>query len=606
MKQPSNQTLVGGGLVSRLARRGLVACVAAFALGASVTSFATTISLNFIGRGDPTYLAGNEVAGIVPQKEWNNISSEPPYTGTAAGLTDSDGNFTDVTFSFAANDSWNSNGKSTTPDEKMMYGIMKQANGLVGGVATYKVDNLPDGAYDVVVYQATDADGAYIDTAIGSAVFYTICSHEFKGTYIQAKNTVNDDTLRDLGNYVLFTGVHPDGGEIVITTTYQGHGGNGIGTPGIQVIGSGSYGANTLPLNTLTDPKSVTVEVGPQGIGPVATFSVTADLPAHYQWYKNEVEIPGATGSSYTTPPTTTDDDGATFYCIARNNVNSIQSGNATITVKPTSNWLLNAHLDLAASQNQLNASPVAWTIVATNLLSGPNVDGASSAGFANDGTSDPDSPNGLWFKPFSGHTNDDVFGGDLINVHFYQDVPAIPGEAYSLAGHAKAEGNYCGLLENTPTKSVFALEFLNAQGDIIGSQVLDLQDQLTNAPNAWIAAAVSATAPAGTVTVRARASMINGFFSKDPQQSYFVDNFDLSCSIPAIRDQKLTTAGLTLTGTCGTPGANYNVLASDDITKPVSTWTKVGGGTFEETGTFVFTINPVDGPRKFFVIEVP
>ena len=37
---------------------------------------------------------------------------------------------------------------------------------------------------------------------------------------------------------------------------------------------------------------------------------------------------------------------------------------------------------------------------------------------------------------------------------------------------------------------------------------------------------------PAGTVTVRSRASMINGFFSKDPQQSYFVDNFDLACTI--------------------------------------------------------------------------
>ncbi len=48
-------------------------------------------------------------------------------------------------------------------------------------------------------------------------------------------------------------------------------------------------------------------------IGATATFSVTAPGALTYQWFKNALAIPGATGPAYTTPPVTVPDAGALY-----------------------------------------------------------------------------------------------------------------------------------------------------------------------------------------------------------------------------------------------------------------------------------------------------
>ena len=133
---------------------------------------------------------------------------------------------------------------------------------------------------------------------------------------------------------------------------------------------------------------------------------------------------------------------------------------------------------------------------------------------------------------------------------------------------------------------------------------MLDLQDTVET--ELWGTNTLTATAPAGTATVRSRASMIDGFFSKDPQQSYFVDNFVLTCAIPMITSEVLSGASLTLSGTCGKAGTNYIVLASTDLTLPLTSWTSIQTNQFDAFGNFSFTINPVSGPRQFFAIRVP
>ncbi|MFZ3169883.1 MAG: immunoglobulin domain-containing protein [Candidatus Methanoperedens sp.] len=71
--------------------------------------------------------------------------------------------------------------------------------------------------------------------------------------------------------------------------------------------------------------------------GQTATFSViaTGTAPLAYQWQRNGVAIPGATGSSYTTPAATLADSGANFSVNVSNSVGNVISSNATLTVNP-------------------------------------------------------------------------------------------------------------------------------------------------------------------------------------------------------------------------------------------------------------------------------
>lgn len=52
-----------------------------------------------------------------------------------------------------------------------------------------------------------------------------------------------------------------------------------------------------------------------------------------YQWRKNSLDIPGANGTSYTTPPAVADDDGSLFSVVVTNSAGSAQSDPKTLTV---------------------------------------------------------------------------------------------------------------------------------------------------------------------------------------------------------------------------------------------------------------------------------
>ena len=69
--------------------------------------------------------------------------------------------------------------------------------------------------------------------------------------------------------------------------------------------------------------------------GQPATFTVvaTGTQPLTYRWQRGGVDIPGATGASYTTAPTVPADDGATFRVIVSNSAGSVTSAAATLTV---------------------------------------------------------------------------------------------------------------------------------------------------------------------------------------------------------------------------------------------------------------------------------
>jgi hypothetical protein len=136
------------------------------------------IGINFQGRkgdGSPAdALTPTEVAGVVPQANWNNINDSaqlPSERGISPQLTDADGNPTAVTVTYDANDSWNNDtdpSTITTGNARLMNGIIK-ANGGNGVTETFTLNGLPNGQYDVYVYMnGNNADSTALNVSAGA------------------------------------------------------------------------------------------------------------------------------------------------------------------------------------------------------------------------------------------------------------------------------------------------------------------------------------------------------------------------------------------------------------------------------------------------------
>jgi hypothetical protein len=183
---------------------------------------------------------------------------------------------------------------------------------------------------------------------------------------------------------------------------------------------------------------------------------------------------------------------------------------------------------------------PASWINVGTRAIAGPFEDEMSSEPWAGPAPTpvtnlgvDPDGPGGnpgdwaAFFKPFTGST-----ANGAVTAHLYQDNPATPGQRYILKGWAGAEANALLMGE-------FALEFLDGAGGPIGAATLDLNAAGLFTPNGeafnYKQYTVSAVAPAGTVTVRSRASMLNGMGNPaGGGQAFVVDDFVLMIPEPA------------------------------------------------------------------------
>jgi hypothetical protein len=185
------------------------------------------------------------------------------------------------------------------------------------------------------------------------------------------------------------------------------------------------------------------------------------------------------------------------------------------------------------------DVAPTGWT-----LLESPDTrDPATLTDFADHTTPGPDN-RGLWLKPFEGN-----FPGfpDVLTVDadLFQTVPGVPGTMYAMSGWARFEGGYAGgvdILDPTApaprggqpalTDTFFALEFLDGLNNVLGGSVqIELKAAGQTNNNQWLQHTLVGTAPAGTVNVRVRASMVDGEFNRDIDtgQSAFFDDFSLT-----------------------------------------------------------------------------
>ncbi len=248
-------------------------------------------------------------------------------------------------------------------------------------------------------------------------------------------------------------------------------------------------------------------------------------------------------------------------------------------TAIANANDLYNPDLDLIGVGPQVNASPLGWQIIANRSISGPNFsDGADSEPWCN--VQQPGGY-GLFFKPFQGSTNAVIALSDYITVYFYQDNPSSAGTLYTLSGYASCEASCClispplqpGYL--TPS-AAFVVEFLDVSGNIIQSNAYDLvsNGMPTAGPGSMAQLTTPQyTAPPGTVTVRAGASLFNAY-STSGAQSFFVDAFDLE-STPAPGSPVVTTQPNAATVALGgnaqftvgtTPTATTNVWLLNNV----------------------------------------
>jgi len=189
--------------------------------------------------------------------------------------------------------------------------------------------------------------------------------------------------------------------------------------------------------------------------------------------------------------------------------------------------FLSNGNLDSIAISGQTLATPVGWVASATKSVSGPFSDGMSSETFANISAA---GGYGVFFKPFQGTLT------DTLTASLYQDNPATAGLTYTLSGWAGAGAGYIGLTDPT-VKSEFHLQFFNAANTLIGDSTLNLVSNgqhVLGSPNGgnafgYFDYTLSATAPAGTATVRTLATIIGAYGNPaGGDQAFVVDAFTL------------------------------------------------------------------------------
>jgi hypothetical protein len=284
---------------------------------------------------------------VVPQQSWNTIDNQynidgnllsPTFVGANVGTTASllDTNFapTGVTLSFSASDSWDDNVKSTditTPNSFLMQGTIKQANGNHVPM-TLTFNNVPSGQYDVYVY--CELDGAGMIASIWD--LYNITTNYIKeqqlfydtNVFIQSTAT-SVAQASNVANYVKFTMSTDVRGQIGVLGQYA-QSTLGMGITAIQLVPKGPAVANTTPLSMLLGPAS---RRGALGYSNVTFTSIIRGPVSYLQWLKNGAAIPGETNTTYTPAPILSTDNGALISVTASNNLNSITSTNAVLTV---------------------------------------------------------------------------------------------------------------------------------------------------------------------------------------------------------------------------------------------------------------------------------
>ena len=143
----------------------------------------------------------------------------------------------------------------------------------------------------------------------------------------------------------------------IVLTACGGGGGGGGGDGG---------GVSTPPVETPPDP-SITTQPASQtvAVGQTASFSVvaTGTAPLRYQWKLNDLDISGATFSSYATSDINKVGNDAVFTVVVSNGTGTVTSDKATLTVTAVKIPVITTH---PLSQSVATGQTASFSVVAT------------------------------------------------------------------------------------------------------------------------------------------------------------------------------------------------------------------------------------------------
>jgi hypothetical protein len=223
---------------------GLVACAI------PSMAFAVGLGLNFAAdEVAPTgsALAPGDVAGAVPQANWNNLTGADGMN--VGDLERDNGAASTATVTWSSNNTWASlregemNNNFTGPDRNLMTGYLDSGD-TVATATSVTVDNIDAAVripnYDVLVYMANGSQvtrgGGFTLTSGGSSqVKYGSTSGPGPSMHVLDPGTDIDNTLH--GSYLRFTGLSAPSFTLTADATLTTPNGFRATIAAIQIVG---------------------------------------------------------------------------------------------------------------------------------------------------------------------------------------------------------------------------------------------------------------------------------------------------------------------------------------------------------------------------------
>jgi len=337
------------------------------------------IGIDFVG--EDVAMATTEVAGVIPEPNWNNasgVSSSSPLS-----LIDDTGAATSATVTWSSNDIWDTPITDQPGNARMMKGYLDTAS---NSTTTVTVAGLPTsaGGYQVYVYADGDNGSATrtgIYTISGAGITTTsidltdAANTNFSGTFTQANNST--------GNYVVFT-INAAGFTLSATGGAASDGFPRAPINGIQIVP-----INPTPNFTLsTTPNSQTLNPGGQTTYTVNTSatngftgSITlgvSGLPANTTGTFSPTSVTAGSGSTLTITTASNTPTGSSTLTITGTSGSLTHTTAATLNVTAISGSGNPISIDFVGEDVAMASTEVAGVVVEPNWNDATGVSSSS------------------------------------------------------------------------------------------------------------------------------------------------------------------------------------------------------------------------------------
>jgi hypothetical protein len=175
---------------------------------------AQKIGVNFgaddAGSSNAASLAPGDVAGVVPQANWNNASLA---SGSITDAIDDSGTATTLDVAWASEESWSGVGGTPLTGDGVLVNSWISENGGDAAPSTITVSEIPYDLYDLYIYvghDRADEDTSFSETGGAFTDFVTL--EDVTGVTVAADPFVFNEitTSGSSGNYFLASGLSQD------------------------------------------------------------------------------------------------------------------------------------------------------------------------------------------------------------------------------------------------------------------------------------------------------------------------------------------------------------------------------------------------------------